>query len=484
MLELSNLSRRQFIKKTVGGSAAIAGTALLPVTLTNCGSEQEKIRRAAIEAGQNLPRPSPAQLAWQNAEIGIIYHFDLPVAAGDYAPNNTSRNRFEPDQYNPTRLDTDQWLKAAKAAGAKFAVFTATHFNGFLQWQSDIYPYGLKQSKWRNGKGDVVADFVESCHKAGIEPGIYFSTHRNVYWEVWGHYVNWGEGKDTEQQEKFNRIAEQMTEELCSRYGKLFQIWYDAGVKTPEEGGPDVLPVFEKYQPDSVFYHNRQRADYRWIGNEDGYANYPCWATMPMEEGIVSHNSPHWRPILESGDPEGTVWSPGMVDIPLRGANGIHNWFWSPDQEQGIYTPEQLVDMYYTSVGRNSTFVIGAVVNPEGLVPEKDIDQLAQFGRKIQNRFGNPLAETSGIGNEIILELNEPQVVREVVIQEEIEHGERIRDYRLEGLGAGNRWETLAAGAAVGHKRIEKLEGKKLTMIRLKIDQSKATPMIKQLAVY
>src|SRR5699024_3255516 len=154
--------------------------------------------------------------------------------------------------YNPKKLDTDQWIAAAKAAGANYAVFTATHFNGFMQWQSDIYPYGLKQAKWENGQGDIVEDFVHSCRRADIKPYIYLSTHRNAYWEVWDYYVNWGKGKGTPKQQEFNEVAEQMVEELCSKYGPLVQIWFDAGTKLPDEGGPDILPIFNKYQPDSV----------------------------------------------------------------------------------------------------------------------------------------------------------------------------------------------------------------------------------------
>jgi len=308
---------------------------------------QDDPRRAAAAAdGTSLPRPTPAQIAWQECEVGLLYSFDLAVAAGVFARNNTVRERLDPGRYNPAKLDTDQWLEAAKAAGAGYAVFTATHFNGFMQWQSDLYPYGLKQAKWRGGKGDVVGDFVESCRKAGVKPGLYFSTHRNVYWEVWGHYVAWGKGRGTDAQARFNRVAEKMTEELCSRYGPLVQIWFDAGVKTPSEGGPDVLPIFEKHQPDSVFYHSRQRSDIRWIGNEQGHAGVPCWATMPIDQGEVSHNARGWRRYLHGGLADGKYWSPGMVDVPLRGSRGVHNWFWAPNQDHAADSTEKLVKMY------------------------------------------------------------------------------------------------------------------------------------------
>ena len=277
--------------------------------------------------------PTFPQIEWQDSEFGIIFHFDISVATNNIRGDNAVKETFDPKEYNPAKLDTDQWVRAAKEAGATYAVFTATHFGGFLQWQSDLYPYGLKQAKWRNGKGDIVADFVKSCYKYNIKPGLYLSTHRNAFWEVDNHYVDWGKGKGTDKQKEFNRICEKMTEELCSRYGRLLEIWFDAGVKTPSEGGPDVLPIFEKYQPNGLFYNSSQRSDFRWVGNEGGFADYPCWATMPGD--AYSHNAASWRNILGKGDPDGKVWSPAMVDFTLRGANGIHSWFWKPNQENG-----------------------------------------------------------------------------------------------------------------------------------------------------
>jgi len=156
-----------------------------------CG-EKAAAMGAASPSESDLPTPTPAQLIWQDCEIGLLYCFDPAIAAEIYTPNNTYRQRIDPAKYNPVNLDTDQWLAVATAAGAKYALFTATHFNGFMQWQSDAYAYGLKQAKWRDGKGDVVGDFVASCRKADVLPGVFFSTHRNVYQEVWGHYVQWG----------------------------------------------------------------------------------------------------------------------------------------------------------------------------------------------------------------------------------------------------------------------------------------------------
>jgi alpha-L-fucosidase len=439
---------------------------------------------AAVPAESALPRPTRAQLTWQDCEVGILWSFDMPIAARDFMDCFQIRRAFDPAQYNPEKLDTDQWIEVTKAAGAKYAIFTATHFNGFMQWQSDAYPYSLRQARWRGGRGDVVADFVRSCRKAGIKPGIYFSTSHNAYWQVWDHYVDWGQGKGTAKQAVFNRACEKMTEELCSRYGPLVQIWYDAGVKLPPDGGPDVLPIFEKHQPDSVFYNSLERSDHRWIGNEQGFAGEPCWATMPFEKGALSHNAKGWQKRLATGDPDGQAWSPGMVDVPLRGANGVHNWFWWPNEDSAVEPTDSLVRMYYQSVGRNCNFIIGGVITSDGLVPEVDARRLREFGREIERRFGGALVETSGEGEVVEVKLPRPERIAHVVIMEDIAQGERIRQYVVQGLVAGDRWEKLGAGQSVGHKRIQQFAPVEVTRVRLKVTAARARPIIRKLAVY
>ncbi|HUT31990.1 MAG TPA: alpha-L-fucosidase [Planctomycetota bacterium] len=465
------ISRRTFIK---AGTAMLTGAALDP--RRSFGADDADKPRLAL--------PTPAQLAWQDCEIGLLYSFDLAIAAGDTSANNTSRRTWDPNLYQPAKLDTDQWIEAAKACGARYAVFTATHFNGFMQWQSEAYPYGLKQTSWRGGKGDVVADFVASCRKVGIKPGIYFSVHRNVYQQVWGHYVDWGKGRGTPAQEKFNRIAEKQMEEICSRYGPLVQIWFDAGTKTPAEGGPDMLPVFEKHQPESVFYSSTQRSDHRWVGNEEGHAGVPCYATMPgPERGAVSHNSPTWKRFLHSGDPNGSIWSPAMVDIPLRGYKG-HNWFYKPGQDHLVYPPEVLVQKYYTSVGRNSNLIIGVVIKPDGTLPEADVKALAEFGKSLRGRFSTPVAEVkSAKGDVIELHFPKPAQVDHVILQEQIANGELVRDHVVEGL-IGEAWTPLAQGKVIGHKWIHRFKPQTVSRLRLRVTASLATPKVRSFACY
>jgi len=431
-----------------------------------------------------LPTPTKAQQVWQDCEIGLLYCFDLPIAAEIYTKNNTHRQRVDPAKYNPVNLDTDQWLAAAKAANAKYALFTATHFSGFMQWQSDAYPYSLKQSPWRDGKGDVVGDFVASCRKADVLPGVFFSTHRNVYQELWGHYVNWGKGKATPAQEAYNRIAEKQFTELTTKYGDIFQVWFDAGNKTPEEGGGDLLPIFEKHQPKGIFYSSSKRSDVRWVGNETGNAGVPCYATMPgAEQGALSHNSKTWRRRLGKGDPGGTVWSPAIVDIPLRGYRG-HTWFYKPGQDKLVYPADVLITKYTTSVGRNANLVIGVVVKPDGAIPEADVRALTEFGRKLRERFGSPVAAAADLeGDAIVLKLPKPGPVDHVILQEQIAHGERVREHVVEGR-VGEEWVPLAKGAVIGHKWIYRFPPQTVSRVRLRVLKSLAPPRIRSFSCF
>ena len=460
-------TRRTFLRTLGAGAASLAA---------GCG------REAVPPAGPALPTPTPAQLAWQDFELGIVFHFDMPV----YAPEGWTalRGTLDPNLYQPAKLDTDQWVAAAKEMGCGYAIFTATHFNGFLQWQSDLYPYGLKQTSWRGGKADIFGDFVESCRKAGIVPGVYLSCHRNAYWKVWNYRVNWGEGGDG--QAEFARMGARMTEELVSRYGDLCEIWYDAGLLHPDDGGPDVLPVVDKHQKNIVFYHSPQRREHRWIGNEEGVAGYPCWATMPdlavSEQAHHAHQTQQadLRRFLANGDPDGPRWEPAMVDVPIRD----HDWFWIPGRDDRVFSLEALVEMYYTSVGRNCTFILGGTPDRDGLVPEADFRRYAELGREIRRRFGKPLAQTAGEGEVVELRLPQPARIDHVSIMEEIAHGERIRAYEVEGHTEADNWTKLCEGISVGHKRIERFSPVEVAAVRLRVTQLRGAPKIRSLAVF
>lgn len=439
----------------------------------------------ALSQEKEIPKPNVQQLAWQEAELGVVFHYDLHVFDG--VRYGQGGNRITPVNdyqiFNPEKLNTDQWIKAAKAAGAKFAILTATHETGFALFQSDVNPYCLKVVKWREGKGDIVKDFVESCRKYDIKPGIYIGIRWNSFMGVHDFKVN-GEGNFRKNRQKwYNAMCEGMVTELCTRYGELFEIWFDGGADHPDNGAPDVLPIVKKYQPNCLFYHNLQLAEARWGGSESGTVPYPCWATFPNPYSHGGDTQQERMRLLKHGDPEGKYWMPAMSDAPLRGANGRHEWFWEPDDEENIEPLEDLMKMYYGSVGRNSTLIMGLTPNPEGLLPEPDVVRLKEWGDEIKRRFGKSVAETSGEGEKLTLQLPTKQKINHIIVQEDIRNGERIRKYGVQALEKG-KWITITEGTCIGHKRIEKIDPVITNKLRLIIDESVAEPIIKNFSVY
>lgn len=430
----------------------------------------------------HLTRPLPKQVRWQDCEVGVIFHFDISVyRQGGWTDDASIHQTWAPEVYRPDRLDTDQWLEAARALGARYAIFTATHFNGFLQWPSDLYPYGVRQAPWRNGRGDVVGDFVNSCRRVGILPGLYLSCFRNAYWKVDRYRVHGGRGGP--EQVQFARTCEGMVEELCSRYGPLLQIWFDAGLISPEEGGPDLLPIVDRHQPEMLFYHSPQRREHRWAGNEEGVVGDPCWATMPdLRSAEAAHKGqlPNWQRLLAHGDPDGRLWSPAMADTVLR----HHDWFWRPEREQTIKPLDRLVSAYYASVGRNANLVLGLTPGPDGLLPDADLQRCAEFGAEVRRRFARPLATSAGEGDVLQLDLAAATPVDHVVLMEDITRGERIREHVVEGRARDGSWIPLAQATSVGHKRIHRFSSIPLSAIRLRVTQAVSRPALRQLAVH
>jgi alpha-L-fucosidase len=431
-------------------------------------------------------RPAPPQLAWQEAEFGVLVCYELHTFnEGRY---NQPKARVTPvedvDQFNPEQLDTDQWIRAARDAGATFAILTASHESGFRLWQSDVNPYCLKAVEWGDGKRDIVAEFVASCRKYGIEPGIYMGTRWNAHLGVYDFKVT---ERSPITQEAYNRMIEEEVREICSSYGPLFELWFDGGAHGPAQGGPDVLGVFEQYQPDALFYHSLERADARWGGSETGTMPYPCWATFPFPstgagESAAAAISANSFALLKHGDPDGTYWMPAMSDAPLRGHGG-HEWFWEPGDEKLIYPLDDLVDMYCRSVGHNSTLILGITPDTDGLIPEADLQRLQEMGAAIKQRFSDPVAEGRGVGKQVHLDLQGMYSINQVVIGEDIEYGERVRKFVLEGKTESG-WQKILEGSCIGHKFIGRFEDIEISEARLIVTEDEGTPLIRHFALY
>ncbi|MCG2590440.1 alpha-L-fucosidase [Rhodohalobacter sulfatireducens] len=475
---MDNMDRRHFLKNlSLGTLAVTSGVPFL--------SAASNSKRRSYSPSNSIPIPTQPQIKWQEAERVAVFHYDLHVFDGKQYVQ--SRNRITPIEdyniFNPEQLDTDQWIKSIKDAGFKIAILTATHETGFALYQSDVNPYCLKAVKWRDGKGDLVRDFVDSCRKYDIEPGIYVGIRWNSFYGVHDFLVN-GDGEFAEnRQEHYNRMCEGIVEELTSRYGELAIIWFDGGAYGPERGGPDVLSIFERNQPNGIFYHNDQRADIRWGGSETGTVPYPCWGTFPYPYSHTNKTGPDHFELLKYGDPDGDYYMPAMSDAPLRGHSGGHDWFWEPDREHTIYPLENLVDMHYKSVGRNSTLIVGLTPDPSGLLPEADAERLKEWGEEIERRFEAPVAQSEGRGSEYVINFDSEKELNHVVLQEDIKHGERVRTYTVEGY-KDREWQEICSGQCIGHKRIQEFETDQYTGVKLIIDESLAEPRIRNFSVF
>ena len=458
---MADLTRRDFL-----AAAVAAATTATAANIPNDGA--------------GLVRPSAAQLRWQDLELAALFCLDLHT----YIRSNSAFRRGRgwppaPDRlpklelYNPKKLDTDQWLAAAKAMGAKYAHFTASHENGLLQWQSDL-PHGLKDVMWwRGGKGDIVKDFVASCHKYHIKPGIYIGLRRNAFWEVWERKVNWGKGGDEAKQKAYDDMCVKQVTELCTRYGDWVEVWFDAG------GSDRVKEVVMRLQPNAIFYHSPGRWDHRWAGTERGIATYPCWSTYPYpgnKPGPLTRNPK----IRWGGDPNGKHWVPCWADAPIIN----HSWFWTGREKPNYYSAAAFVNMYRNSIGRNANLSIGLDINPDGLIDDAEIKRCEELGKELRRRFGKPLATTKGTGKEVTLALPKPQRIDHVGIMEDIAHGERVREYVVEGLVGPDQWRKLCEGISVGHRRIQRFAPTEVAKVRLRVTKSVATPRIRSLYVH
>lgn len=412
--------------------------------------------KAASPAGSR-PMPTPEQVAWHDAEIGMFFHWDIHVQRhtvdGKPRALPEGATNVPASFFNPERLDTDQWMEAVKALGAKYAILTAKHGSGFMHWQSNAYDYGMRQAAYRDGRGDVVKMFVESCRKAGIKPGLYLSFDNNHYMRV-GRF----KAKDAEALANYKRVCVQMASEVWGNYGDLFEIWIDGGLP-PKEWDLDLRPLIERYQPRTiVFGADKVRHPLTWAENEEGFARYPAWS---VRNGI---------------------WCPTECPVPLQ---RHYKWFWTPGCQAFNRSYEELVAMYYHTVGRNANLLLGATPGPDGAIPQHDIDLYTAVGKGINARFGKPIGTVSGEGDSVTLTLPTVSEVNQMSVREDIGRGgERIRAYLVEGHMPDGAWMPLCAGTSVGHCRIDMFEKTAVSALRFTALRSDDKPLIRDFKAY
>lgn len=403
-----------------------------------------------------FPTPTPQHLAWHQAEMGVLIHFDIGVFEPDYQFRDRWGYVPPASIFNPVDLDTDQWVQAAVASGAKYAVLVAKHCIGFTLWPSAAYSYGVADSPWRDGKGDIVRDFVASCRKYGIKPGIYCSSAFNAYYNI--DTPGRERSGNMAKQQEHNRTVETMMQEILGNYGELFEVWFDGGVLPPHLGGPELTSHLLRLQPNTVCFQGPGSFPtlVRWGSNEEGVAPDPCWACTDMQQPNDKTGQGEC-PLEGAGRPDGTIWAPVEADMTIRDRSSFEGgWFWRDGEDHFLYSTEHLLDRYEKTVGRGTNLMLGMVINDRGLVPDADFARFADLGEAIEKTWGKPIASTSGDSAGCRLPLSGRPIDR-ALMQEELRDGQHIRSWTLEAEADGQR-TLLASGESMGHKRFARFD--------------------------
>jgi len=479
------LDRRDFLR---AGSAGVVALATAPVAC---------VASAMAPPVEARPRPSPQQLAWQREELALFVHFGINT----FTDREWGEGSEDPGAFAPAALDTRQWARVAREAGFRSLVLTAKHHDGFCLWPTGTTAHSVRGSGWRGGNGDVVRDFVDACGAEGLGAGLYLSP-----WDR--HEPRYGAGKAYD-----DFYIAQLTE-LLTRYGPIAEVWFDGANGEGPNGKrqaydwPRIHRTVRALQPGAVIFSDAG-PDVRWIGNERGVAGSTCWAMVdPARVPYAGFDRPWVGEVLQQGDPYGSVWRPGETDVSIR-----PGWFWHAAEDAKVRSPDNLVDLYCNSVGRNSKLLLNVPPTREGRFHENDIASLRGFGQRRAALFasGNLLAgarvRASGEARDhpatrvldgdvdtfwsaagaraawIEFELAHDVDFDVVCLQEAIAHGQHVANHRLERWSDG-AWVPVCWGTTIGHRRIERLDPVRARRLRLVIEHAYDVPRLATVAVY
>ena len=374
--------------------------------------------------------------------------------------------RESPAIFDPARLDARQWASTARAAGFRAMILTAKHHDGFCLWPTATTRHSVASSPWRGGAGDVVREFVDACAAEGLRAGLYLSP-----WDR--NHPTYG---DTP---AYNDVYAAQLTELLTRYGRITEVWFDGANGEGPNGKrqvydwPRVWGIVRRLQPEAVIFSDAG-PDVRWCGNERGVAGDPNWS--PVDPTVVSFPGQSGSGIeaaLQHGHQTGTVWRPAEVDVSIR-----PGWFYHPAQDGRVRTVDNLLELYFTSVGRNSKLLLNVPPTRDGLIHEVDVARLTGFRSRREASFGAPLElRRRGRGSRdsraLVMEwdLSRPAVPRVARLAEDIARGQRIASYRLEGW-EGGQWRPLSAGSTIGYAKLDRIApGPVIRRVRLVLEK-------------
>ncbi|HOM40008.1 MAG TPA: alpha-L-fucosidase [Bacteroidales bacterium] len=449
------------------------------------------------------PLPSERQLAWHDLGYYMFVHFSINT----FTDKEWGYGDESPSLFNPSKLDCRQWAKVARDAGMKGIVITAKHHDGFCLWPSKYTEHSVKNSPWREGKGDLIRELRQACDEYGLKLGIYLSP--------------WDRNSSVYGTPEYITYYRNQLRELLTEYGDIFEVWFDGanggdgyygGAKETRRidnrtyyDWPNTIQIVRDLQPDAVMFSDAG-PDVRWVGNERGIGSLTNWCLLNRDE---MYPGGPFAKILGQGHEDGKYWVPAEVDVSIR-----PGWFWHAREDTMVKSPEKLLDIYYTSVGRNCNLILNVPPDKRGLIHENDVKSLLGFKALLDREFANELArgkkvsasdtrgrkfspanvndgnpETFWATNDnvtsayITIDLVKETEVNRILMQEYIKLGQRVQEFKVEALSDGS-WKEVVKGTTIGYRIIRKFPTIKASKIKVTILRSKACPVISNIELY
>ena len=416
-------------------------------------------------------------------ELTAFIHFGINT----FTDREWGEGNEDPTLFNPTELDCEQWVTTLQKGGFKMVILTAKHHDGFCLWPTKTTEHSVVNSPWRDGKGDVVRELSDACRKHGMKFGFYLSPwDRNA--------KSYGDSP------AYNAFFIAQLTELLTNYGKVDEVWFDGACgegpngKRQEYDWDSILATVNTLQPDAVTAIMGD--DIRWVGNEGGRGRETEWSATP------------YTPLSHSGGPEknallgleemssdlgsrelitranGVHWYPSEVDVSIR-----PGWFYHEWQNDEVRTLKNLVDIYYTSVGRNSVLLLNVPPDRRGLIHEIDAQRIEAFGDYITENFSksmiadkvNTWHAKAGDSHEYMVQKGHR--INTLLLQEDICRGQRVERFTVEAYIDG-AWRVVAEGTTIGYKRLLRFEECEAERIRVTINECRAIANIANVAAY
>lgn len=451
--------------------------------------------------------PSPAQLAWNDMEMHGFVHFTTNTFTGrEWGFGDES-----PDMFNPTDYDPEQIVKVMADGGMKGIILTAKHHDGFCLWPTKTTKHSVASSSWKHGKGDVVRDFANACKKYGLKFGIYLSP--------------WDRNHPAYGTPEYIKVYREQLRELLTNYGPLFEVWHDGanggdgyyGGKREKRSidrstyydWPKTWELVHRLQPGAVIFSD-VGPGCRWVGNESGFANYPCWATYEPKSPDASPAAPGHCTSgnLPSGDVNGKFWIPAEADVSIR-----PGWFWHESENARVRTPENLMELYFCSVGRGANLNLNVPPDRRGRIHENDEVALKGFAALLKKLYSRNFAAGAvvsadstrpGMDASRVLDrkrttfwmaadghktgtvtLNLPEEAEFDVIRlaEPIQLGQRIRKFSVSVLEDG-QFVPWVDGKSIGGHTLRQGKLVKTKAVRVSIDAADAEPALSEISLW